>query len=138
MIPSRIRYVVVLGLLAACGDKPPKQASINETLPNLPLPPGATFVSRAAGPDALQIVVQSPASVDTVVAYYRAVLKHGGWKVVSDAKDADGAVVLLADQDGPPLWVRIRRVQGGPGTIVELTGAVVDSADTKTGTKRAS
>jgi hypothetical protein len=138
MIPSRIRYLVVLGLLAACRDKPPKEASINETLPNLPLPPGATFVSRTGTPDALQIVVQSPSSVETVVDYYRAVLKRGGWKLVSDAKDADGAVVLLADQDGPPLWVRIRRVSGGPGTIVELTGAVLDTTGTKSGTKRAS
>jgi hypothetical protein len=137
MIPSRIQYLVLLGLLAACGDKPPRQATIGETLPNLPLPPGATFVSRAGGPDALQIVVQSPSDVDAVVAYYRGALKRGGWKVVSDAKDADGAVVLLADQDGPPLWVRIHRVEGGPGTIVELTGAVADSTRDKAGTKRA-
>ena len=83
-------------------------AKVNEALPNLPLPPQPSFVSRSGGPDALQITVRSPASPEAVAAYYRAVFKTGQWKLVNDAKDADGATVLLAQRNGPPLWVRIQ------------------------------
>ena len=126
---SGIRYLVLCAALAACGDKAPKTAKLSDALPNLPLPPQASFVSRAGGPDALQITVRSPARADAVAAYYRDVLKTGGWRLVSDATDAEGATVLLADQDGPPLWVRIRDAEDGRGTLVELSGAVLPKTD---------
>jgi hypothetical protein len=129
MIPSQIRYVVLCLALAACADKAPKTAELSEALPNLPLPPQPSFISRAGGPDALQLTVRSPASADSVAAYYRQVFKHGKWRLVNDAKDADGATVLLAQQNGPPLWVRIRKAEDGQGTLVELSGAVVPRAE---------
>lgn len=125
MIPSRLRYAVLCLALVACADQPPKTAKLSEALPNLPLPPDASFVGRAGGPDALQITVRSPAGSDVVEAYYREILHKGGWRLVNDAKDQDGATVLLAQRDGPPLWVRIRRAEDGRGTLVELSGAVM-------------
>jgi hypothetical protein len=128
MIPTKIRWLVLCAALAACGDKAPKMAKFNEALPNLPLPPQASFVGRSGGPDALQITVRSPASPDAVADYYRAVLKTGNWKLVNDAKDAEGATVLFAHQNGPPLWVRIQAREGG-GSTVELSGAVLSKID---------
>src|SRR6266508_1102640 len=106
MIPSKIRFVMLCAALAACADKTPKTVTMREALPNLPLPPGASFVSRAGGPDALQITLRSSAAADVVVAYYRNMFKSGGWQLLNDAKVAEGATVLLAQQNGPPLWVR--------------------------------
>lgn len=128
MIPSKIRWLVLAAALAACADKTPKMARVEEALPNIPLPPEPSFVSRSGGPDALQLTVRSPANPDSVADYYRGVFKTGGWKLVNEAKDAEGATVLLAQQKGPPLWVRIHPADGG-GSMVELSGAVVSRID---------
>jgi hypothetical protein len=136
MIPSKIRWLALCAVLAACADKAPKVAKLNEALPNIPLPPQPSFVGRSGGPDALQVMVRSPAAPDSVAAYYRGVFKTGGWKLVNEAKDAEGAIVLLAQQKGPPLWVRIHPADGG-GSMVELSGAVVSRIDS-VGTKPAS
>jgi hypothetical protein len=128
MIPSKIRWLVLCAALAACADKTPKVARLDEALPNLPLPPQPSFVGRSGGPDALQVIVRSPANPDAVADYYRGVFKTGGWKLVNEAKDAEGAIVLLAQQKGPPLWVRIHAADGG-GSMVELSGAVVSRID---------
>jgi hypothetical protein len=137
MIPSKIRAVLLCLALVACGDKRPKTPPVDEVLPNLPLPPEPTLVERRGGSDALQITVRSPASVEQVSAYYRKVLTSGNWKLVSDAKDSEGATVLLAEQKGPPLWVRIKDAGQGGGTLVQIAGAVVSKADSGAG-KRAS
>jgi hypothetical protein len=128
MIPSKIRWLVLCAALAACADKTPKMAKLDEALPNIPLPPQPSFVGRSGGPDALQVMVRSPANPDAVADYYRGVFKTGNWKLVNEAKDAEGATVLLAQQNGPPLWVRIHPADGG-GSMVELSGAVVSRID---------
>ena len=128
MIPSRIRWLVLCTVLAACADKTPKMAKLNEALPNIPLPPNPSFVGRSGGPDALQITVRSPAAPDSVAGYYRGVFKTGKWKLVNEAKDAEGAIVLLAQQNGPPLWVRIHPADSG-GSMIELSGAVLGKID---------
>jgi hypothetical protein len=128
MTPSKIRNVLCCLALAACSDKAPT-AKLSQALPNLPLPPQASFVSRAGGPDALQITIRSPASADSVATYYRQVFKGGNWRLVNDAKDAEGATVLFVEQNGPPLWVRIRKAEDGPGSLIQLSGAVVAGAD---------
>jgi hypothetical protein len=56
------------------------------------------------------------------------VFKTGNWKLVNDAKDAEGATVLFARQNGPPLWVRIQAADGG-GSTIELSGAVLSKVD---------
>jgi len=93
--------------------------------PNLPLPPEAKFVSRAGSADALQITLFSPAKADAVTDYYRNQLSMGKWRLVGDVKRPDGSVALYAEQDGPPLWVRIWPTSDSAGTMVELAGAMV-------------
>src|SRR2546428_5153852 len=123
-----IRCLVICAVLAACGDKPPKNpktASLHDALPVLPLPPDPSLVSRAGGPDALQVTVRSPAKSDVVEAYYRQMFKTGGWHLVSDAKDADGAGGFLSQQRGAPPWVGGSEGDHRGGSLVEATRAVL-------------
>ena len=130
MIPTRFRCLALCAVLLACRDEPPRMATVSEAFPNLPLPPSPTIVSRAGGPDAMQISLRTPAPAKQVTDYYRGLFHRGDWRLVNEAKDADGAVVFLAQQHGRPLWVRIHD-EADKGTLVELSGAVV-AADTTT------
>lgn len=125
MIPIRIWAAVALVALVACKDKAPQQPKMSQVFPNLPLPPSGSVVSRSGGPDALQLTLMSPAKVQEVEAYYRSVLTRNGWRLVNDMRERDGSVVLLAEQDGPPLWVRIKSTSDSAATMVELAGAVM-------------
>ena len=120
-------FSVVCAVLLACGSESPgpKPPSTFTAFPNLPLPPGAEFVSRAGSADALQITLFSPTKAAGVTEYYRNVLGKGKWRLVGDSKKPDGSIVLYAEQDGPPLWVRIWPTTDSAGTMVELVGAVV-------------
>jgi hypothetical protein len=113
-------------LFAACQSEPPakKEPRVAQAFPTLPLPPSPELVSRSGSEDALQITVRTPTDVAEVTEYYRTVLSQGKWRLVSDAKSADGSAVLYAEQQGPPLWVRIWKAGDGSGTMVQLTGAV--------------
>ena len=106
-------------------DKEPQTPRFSEVFPKLPLPPNASVVSKSGGSDALQITLMSSAKAKDVETYYRAVLSRDGWRLVNDMRDRDGSVVLLAEQDGPPLWVRIRSTDDSAATIVELAGAIL-------------
>jgi hypothetical protein len=128
MPSSRLHFGVACAILLACGSEPPRAAKPPETFtvfPNLPLPPSAQFVSRSGSEDALQIRLLSSSPPDQVIAYYREVLSKSNWRLISDVNKPDGSVVLYAEQDGPPLWVRIWPTSDGAGTMVELAGAVV-------------
>jgi hypothetical protein len=123
-------------LLVACGsDAPPhdKWPATFTVFPNLPLPPGAKFVSRTGSSDALEITMFSPNEATSVVAYYRDVLSKGGWRLVSDQKRPDGKVILYAEQDGPPLWVSVWPTTDSAGTMVQLAGAVLAKDPAKAG-----
>jgi hypothetical protein len=131
-----IRHVLNLGcvLLLACGsDSPPPQSLPDAftVFPNLPIPPGATLVSKAGSSDALQLTMFSPARATGVVAYYRSVLSKGGWRLVSDRQKPDGTVVLYAEQDGPPMWVSVWPTSDSAGTMVQLAGVVLRKDSTK-------
>jgi hypothetical protein len=111
--------------LVACKDREPEMAKVSDVFPTLPLPPQATVVSRSGGPEALQLTLRSSAKAKDVEAYYRALLTKSGWRLVNDMRDRDGSVVLLAQQKGPTLWVRIKSTDDSNATMVELTGAVL-------------
>jgi hypothetical protein len=111
--------------LVGCKDREPKTPKVSQVFPNLPLPPQATVVSRSGSRDALQITLMSPAKVVDVETYYRQTLRKNGWRLVNDMRDRDGSVVLLAEQDGPPLWVRIKSTDDSVATVVELSGALM-------------
>ena len=111
----------------ACGSESPavKEPRIDQVFPNLPLPPDPQLVERSGSNDALQLTVRSPSEIGFVTNFYRDVLSGGKWRLVSDVKSPDGSTSLYAEQDGPPLWVRIWKSKDQPGTMVQLTGAVV-------------
>ena len=118
--------------LLACGSESPAGKDlprVQQAFPELPLPPDPELVSRSGSQDALQLTLRSPAEITLVTDYYRTVLSRGKWRLVSDVKNRDGSTALYAEHDGPPLWVRIWKSEDRPGTMVQLTGAVV-AADT--------
>jgi len=104
-------------------------AAFPQTLQHLPMPPEAQFVSRSGSKDALQIVFKSTQPPPVVANYYRGELSRGGWRLVSDTEDSTGAS-LYAEQNGPPLWVRVSWNDSAKATMVSLTGAVVQPGDT--------
>jgi hypothetical protein len=124
MIPTKIRIGLAVLALVGCRDKSPEMAQVYDVFPTLPMPPAASVVSREGSPEALKLTLRSSAKPAKVEAYYRQTLTKNGWRLVSDARDAEGAVVLLAQQNGPPLWVRIQSTKDSVGTMVELAGAV--------------
>jgi hypothetical protein len=132
-MPSPKYLLIILGAaVLGCGSEPPpKPPDALVVFPNLPLPPNAQFVSRAGGADALQITLFSPAAASGVTEYYRQTLSKGKWRLLSDVKKPDGSIVLYAEQDGPPMWVRIWPTSDGAGTMVELAGAVIRKDSTQ-------
>jgi hypothetical protein len=141
MIPTTIRAVGTVALacamLAGCGDRAPKQPKMADVFPNLPLPPEASLVGKSGGPEALQLTLRSSKPSAEVEAYYRKVFSANGWRVVNHFKSPEGATVFLAQQDGPPLWVRIMPADSST-TMVELAGAVMERRDTTKVRKSAS
>ena len=127
MPTPRLCLSVACALLLGCGSEspPPKTPDTFAVFPNLPLPPNAQIVSRAGSTDALQLTLFSSSKADAVTDYYRNRLSGGKWRLVGDVKRPDGSVALYAEQDGPPLWVRIWPTTDSAGTMVELAGALV-------------
>jgi len=122
---SKLTIALTLLALAACRPDSQKEiATVAEVLPGLPLPPAARVVSRAGTPEALQITFQSLIPADSLTDYYRGILSRGEWTLQSDMTDAQGAAVLYATREGPPIWVRITRTVGAPGSTVQVNGAV--------------
>jgi hypothetical protein len=132
MTPSKIWLAALCVTLVACGDKPPSPPKLSQVFSLLPLPPGATFVSRSGGADAIQVTLRTPLRADSVAVYYRSTFKTNDWKLINDAKDKDGAVVLFAQRKDRPLWVRVRADNSGSGSLVDLAGAVVTADSAKT------
>lgn len=127
---SKFRHFLALWpiLLVACQaeQRTPDPPELTEAFSTLPLPPDPELVSRSASTDALQLTVRTPADLPQVAKYYRATLSRGNWRLISDMQNADGSTALYAEQDGPPLWVRIWKATDQQGTMVQLTGAVVE------------
>ncbi|HET6837822.1 MAG TPA: hypothetical protein VFH24_07240 [Gemmatimonadales bacterium] len=133
-MPSyRVWLTVAAAVFLACESEPPPPTppAFSKAFSHLPLPPNPEMVSRAGGADALQITVYSPSDTARVTDFYRTALTQGTWRLVSDIKSADGSTALYAEHDGPPLWVRIWKANDRPGTMVQLTGAVVAQDSSK-------
>jgi hypothetical protein len=126
-----LRNISILAVSAAlfsgCRDKAPQPPRLSEVLPNLPLPPRATVVSRTGSEDALQITFRSTLPPDSMAAFYRSVLTSGVWSLVGDTRTADGSIALYAEREGPPLWVTIRKDSASAGSILSIGGGVVKS-----------
>ena len=131
----RTFWSLLAGLVLACGSesRPPKPPELGAAFPNLPLPPQPELISQTGSADALQLTLHSPSEMDRILDYYRSILSTGNWRLVSDIKNRDGSVALYAEQNGPPMWVRIWKPKGRSGTMIQLTGAVVPKDSTKPG-----
>jgi hypothetical protein len=129
----RIFWSLLAGLVLACGSesRAPKPADLGAAFTNLPLPPDPELISQTGSADALQLTLHSPGDMDRILEYYRGILSTGNWRLVSDTKSPDGSVALYAEQQGPPMWVRIWKPKGQSGTMVQMTGAVVSKDTTK-------
>jgi hypothetical protein len=133
-MPTFRTFLCLLGgLVLACGSetRTPKLPDLGAAFPTLPLPPKPELVSQTGSADALQLTLRTPSDLDRIVAYYRDALSKGNWRLVSDITNPDGSVVLYAEQNGPPMWVRIWKPKGASGTLVQLTGAVESKDSTK-------
>ncbi|HEX6433385.1 MAG TPA: hypothetical protein VFZ87_04060 [Gemmatimonadales bacterium] len=133
-MPSyRVWLTVAAAAFLACESEPPPPTppAFGKAFSHLPLPPNPEVVSRAGAADALQLTVYSPSDTAQVTDFYRTALTQGSWRLVSDIKSPDGSTALYAEHDGPPLWVRIWKAKDRPGTMVQLTGAVVAKDSTK-------
>jgi hypothetical protein len=134
----KVYLSAALVVLVACGSesRAPELPDFMTAFPNLALPAQAELVSRSGSKDALQLTLRTPADEAHVISYYRDVLSAGNWRLVGDSKNPDGSTVLYAEQDGPPLWVRIWKGSDSAGTMVQLTGAV-PTKDSATSHRRA-
>jgi hypothetical protein len=104
------------------------QAKLSDALPVLLVPPASQVVGRSASEDALQITFRSQWDEERLAGYYRELLSREPWELVNDAEDRDGATVLYAERDGPPLWIRIAKAVGAAGSLVEISGAATGSS----------
>ncbi len=118
--------VATVLLLGACSETR-KEPQLGEAIPYLPVPPSAEVVSREGGEEAIKIRFRSTQDPDKIAVYYRDLLSKPPWRLVSDTREQDGGVALYAEQDGPPLWVTIRKADGAAGTFVDLAGAKTKS-----------
>ena len=122
---SVVTVVLVLGL-AACGsgeqvDRP----ELADVMPVVPLPPDSRAVDVAGSEDAMLFTFLSRHDPDEMASYYRRLFTESPWTLISDSKSADGATIIYAENDKTPLWVRIFRTAGAPGSTIQLSGALV-------------
>ena len=73
---------------------------------NIPLPPDAEPLIRETGTDAIQFVMVSRASPDSVVAYYRVVLSADPFRLVNERKSGN-STAFYAEQNGPSIWITV-------------------------------
>ena len=123
--------VATLALAAGCHPSRPKLPDLPAAFANLPAPPDAQFLGRSGGADVLVLTFSSPYSPDTVVAYYKKLFTTNAlYHLLGDNRGATGEEAFYVETSNRPLWVRVRPNAGGLGSIVELTGAVVNQTDT--------
>jgi hypothetical protein len=132
-----IHLFVVIALFAACdrrGLNPAEtRARAAQALRGALGYPGSNIVSVSAGSDAAELVLTSPASVDTVASWYRRALPLNKWTIKSDTRDPAGAVTIYAQQETRPLWITLQPGAGGAGTTYQLIGVFADSAKRDSG-----
>ena len=87
--------------------------------------PGSSLTSIAAGTDAAQVRLSSPALPEAVATWYRQTLRLNGWDLKSDGKLPDGGITIYAEQGRRPLWITLHPTVGGTGTTYNLIGAQV-------------
>ena len=120
----RIRFAAcLLGLvsLAACHRSPPKEPTLGQVLPNIPLPPHAQPLAREGGVDAIQFVIVSSDPPDSIAKYYRNLLSRDPFHLVNE-RSRGGNTQFYAEQNGPSLWITVSP-NGNAGSQITIAGA---------------
>ena len=117
-------------VLAACrgGDRDPaaERRFASQALTGVLAYPQSSVAAVAAGTEAAEVTLTSPADPAQVAAWYRQTLHLNNWELRSDVPQSGGVVVMHAMKDGRPLWVTIRPSVGAPGTTYTLVGVVLE------------
>lgn len=108
-------------LLSSCHKAKPKEAELTQVLPNIPLPPDPEPLIRETGTNAMQFLIASRASTDSVVAYYRRVLSADPFRLVNE-RTSGKTTSFYAEQNGPSIWITVSP-NGTEGSMVVIAGA---------------
>ena len=126
----RALFLVPVLALAACGraDRDPaaERRFASQALTGVLAYPQSNVTDVAAGTEAAEVTLTTPADPAQVVAWYRQTLHLNDWELRSDVPQSGGAVVMHAMKEGRPLWVTIRPTVGAPGTTYTLFGVVLE------------
>ena len=119
--------------LVGCGDDRPRLPSLPAAFATIPLPPSAEYIGQSGSEDALMFTFRSVAPPDSIAASYRRVFTSDTlYTSLSASQGAPGEHAFYVEYRRRPIWVRIRPEAGSPGSIIELTGAVVARPDSAT------
>ena len=120
---SRRFILVALFAVAACersGPSPAQtRANASRALRYSVAYPQSSVVTLSTGTEAAEMVLTSPAPIDTIVAWYRLVLPLNKWTIKTNSTDRAGNVTMYAERDKMPLWITLQFL-GNPrdGTAV--------------------
>ncbi len=95
-------------------------------MPIVPLPPDSRAIDAAGSEDAMLFTFLSRHDPDEMAAYYRRLFTEPPWTLISDSESPDGATILYVENGSTPLWVRVSRTTGAPGSTIQLSGALVE------------
>ncbi|HUL02533.1 MAG TPA: hypothetical protein VLV16_04775 [Gemmatimonadales bacterium] len=131
----RLSLVLAIALSLAACERPAERRADRDyaarLLTGLLAYPKSTLVAVDAGQGAAQVTLSTPAPVEQVATWYRQTLRLNGWELQSDTPMNDGSLVIYAHRGARPLWITLRRGDGGQGTTYTVIGAdttVIDSA----------
>ena len=125
---------LTLGLAACHRRAEVSRHTIAQSLRGVLVYPRSTLVDMASGDSAGQLTLASPDAPDSVAAWFRFSLSLNDWSLQSDARQADGSIVIYAERKSQPLWINIQQATGTAGTSYTVTGAIAGSADSTAAT----
>ena len=113
--------LAAVALVSGCHKAKPKELNLSQVLPNIPLPPDPEPLIKESGTNAMQFLIASRASPDSVVSYYRQVLSVDPFRLVNE-RTAGKTTSFYAEQDGPSIWITVSP-NGPDGSMVVIAGA---------------
>lgn len=113
--------LLAAALVLACAKDKPKEIPISQVLPYIPLPPDPEPLVRETGTEAIQFIMVSRQSSDSVTNYYRQLLGSEPFRLINERKSGK-VTEFYAEQDGPSIWVTVGP-NGNQGAQVTIAGA---------------
>lgn len=123
--------LIAAALVAGCTPDRPKLPALPAAFATLPLPPDPEFLGQSGSEDALMFTFRTRHPADSVAAFYtRKFAEDTSYNIRNTNTGASGEHAYYVEYRRRPMWVRIRPEAGSDGSVIELTGAVVNGADT--------